>query len=141
MKNFFIQKYIQGILDKADITINGSKPSDIKILDERTLQRIARDGSLGLGEAYMAGWWDCERIDELSFKLCKAAVHKDVKSNVVQIFYNWSTKLINYQSKKLANQVAKKHYNLDNHLFELMLGESMAYSCGYCVNGNVKMTH
>jgi cyclopropane-fatty-acyl-phospholipid synthase len=136
MKNFLIQKYIQGILDKADITINGSKPYDIKLLDDRTLQRVVRDGSLGLGEAYMAGWWDCDRIDELSFRLCVAAVDKDVKFNLFQSLYNWSTKIINYQSKLRSEQVAQKHYNLDNHLFELMLGESMAYSCGYWKNAN-----
>ncbi len=136
MKNLIIQKYIQGILEKADITLNGSKPSDIKLLDNRALQRVARDGSLGLGEAYMAGWWDCERIDELSYKLCKATVDQNVKSNLFYTLYNWSTKFINYQSKRLAQQVAKKHYNLDNHLFELMLGESMAYSCGYWKEAN-----
>ncbi|MBA3535660.1 MAG: cyclopropane fatty acyl phospholipid synthase [Tatlockia sp.] len=136
MNNFLIQKYIQGILDKADITINGSKPYDIKLLDDRALERVARDGSLGLGEAYMAGWWDCERIDELSFRLCIAAVDKEVKFNLIQSLYNWSTKIINYQSKMRSEQVAQKHYNLDNQLFELMLGESMAYSCGYWKNAN-----
>lgn len=131
MKNFLIQKYIQGILDKADIAINGNRPQDIKIINERAIQQIVRNGSLGLGETYMAGWWDCERIDELSYRLCKAAIDQDVKFNLLHFLHDLSTKFINYQTKRRSKQVAFKHYNIDNNLFEKMLGESMAYSCGY----------
>jgi cyclopropane-fatty-acyl-phospholipid synthase len=131
MNNSIIQKYFQSILDKVGITINGPQPEDIKIIDERALKRIMRDGSLGFGESYMAGWWDCERIDELSYRLCAAALDTSIKTNLLQSLYNWSTSIINYQSKRRSKEVAHKHYNLDNHLFELMLGESMAYSCAY----------
>lgn len=136
MKIVTVQKYIQRLLDKADITLNGNKLHDIKLLDERALKRIITDGSLGLGETYMEGWWECEHLDELSYKLCTAAMDKELKINFFQFLYNLSTKLFNHQSKKLAKQVANKHYDLDNHLFELMLGKSMAYSCAYWKNAN-----
>ncbi|CDZ77432.1 Cyclopropane-fatty-acyl-phospholipid synthase [Legionella massiliensis] len=134
MKNLVIQKCVQGILDKANVTINGSKAYDIKLLDERALKAILKQGSLGLGESYMAGWWECERLDELSFHLCRAGLDTAIKPSFLQLLYNLSTKIINYQSRKRAPLVALKHYNLDNKMFELMLGQSMAYSCGYWKN-------
>lgn len=35
----------------------------VKILDDRFHSTIMAKGSLGLGEAYMNGWWDVERLD------------------------------------------------------------------------------
>lgn len=134
IKYLTLEKYIQGILDKAGVTINGSKSYDIKILDQRALRPILKDGSLGLGETYMAGWWDCERLDELSFHLCRAAIDKEIKPSFLQTLANLSTKIINYQTQQKSKLVAQKHYNLDNKMFELMLGKSMAYSCGYWKN-------
>lgn len=131
MKNISINLFIESILNKAGIKLNGNQPQDIRIKDERALLKIARKGSLGLGESYMAGWWECDRIDELANQLCKANLETEVPMGIKQALFNLSSKLINYQNKYFSKQVAQKHYNLDNHLFELMLGPSMAYSCGY----------
>ena len=131
MTTLIVQKYIQKLLDKADITLNGNKLHDIKLLDERALKRIINDGSLGLGESYMEGWWECESLDALSYQLCIAEIHKEIKFNFIHFLYNLSSKIYNLQNKKLSKQVADIHYDLDNNLFELMLGPTMAYSCGY----------
>ncbi len=51
---------IRELCELADVQINGSRPWDMQVHDERLYDRILRDSSLGLGEAYMEGWWDCE---------------------------------------------------------------------------------
>lgn len=134
MNNMIVSKYIQKALEKAEVTINGDKPYDIRLLDERALKRIITDGTLGLGETYMEGWWECDSLDALSYQLCKGEVYKAVKPNFFHLLYILSTKFINYQTPKRSTQVAQQHYNLDNNLFEIMLGKSMAYSCGYWRN-------
>ncbi|WP_028387732.1 cyclopropane fatty acyl phospholipid synthase [Legionella fairfieldensis] len=134
MNNAIAQNYVQRALSKAEVTLNGSKDHDIQLIDNRAIKRILLDGSLGLGETYMEGWWDCKRLDKLSYQLCTAALEKDVKFNFFHLLYKLSAKLFNQQSKKLSKEVAEKHYDLDNHLFALMLGETMAYSCGYWKN-------
>lgn len=136
MRNLTVQKYVQKALEKADITINGSKPHDIILRDERALERIITDGSLGLGETYMEGWWDCDGLDALSYQLCKAEMHKEMKTNFFHFLYSLSSKFMNRQTVLRSKQVAQRHYNLDHHLFELMLGKSMAYSCGYWRNAH-----
>ncbi len=74
MKN--CQSLIEGLILPAGIRINGNDPSDITVYDERFYNRVLRDGSLGLGESYMDGWWDCKAPDRLLYKLLSAGVEK-----------------------------------------------------------------
>lgn len=131
MRKDAARNYVENILAMANVQFNGNRPWDIKIINERMPQRLLADGSLGLGESYMEGWWECKRLDELSYHLCLAKLEKKVQWNLLHFLSVLSAKIFNYQSKKLANQVASQHYDLNNQLFEAMLGPSMAYSCAY----------
>lgn len=46
---------IKKLLLSAGVEVNGKHPWDVQIKDERTYARVLRDGSLGLGKAYMDG--------------------------------------------------------------------------------------
>ena len=59
------ESVIKEMLAKIDVQINGSRPWDIQIHNHRLWGRVIRQGSLGLGEAYMEGWWDCQALDQL----------------------------------------------------------------------------
>ena len=63
---------IENMLNSVDIRINGTRAWDMQVHREQLFQRIARRGSLGLGEAYMDGWWDCEALDEAT--CCRFAI-------------------------------------------------------------------
>ena len=58
-------KDFQDLLDPAGIQLNGTGACDIRVHNPDLFRCVTRDGTLGLGEAYMDGWWDCDRIDEL----------------------------------------------------------------------------
>ena len=58
------QKIAQELLSSAGIEIDGNNPWDIRVHDKRTFGRIFREGSLGLGESYMDGWWDVKKLDD-----------------------------------------------------------------------------
>ena len=60
---------IEELLAPADVRIDGARPWDVRVRDERFYARVLAEGSLGLGESYMDGWWDCERIDELAHRI------------------------------------------------------------------------
>ena len=49
---------IEELLNLAGVAIDGHAPTDIRVVDPRLYSRILAHGSLGLGEAYMDGWWD-----------------------------------------------------------------------------------
>ena len=56
---------IREALAGAGITVNGDAPWDIQIHDTRAYERMLRDGTLGVGESFTEGWWDCEALDQM----------------------------------------------------------------------------
>lgn len=122
---------IKQLFHLAGIEINGSKPWDIHVHDNRFYDAVLYKKSLGLGESYMAGWWDCLSLDESMARLIMANIESKVKDRF-SLYLNILTKrLLNFQTKRGALIVAKKHYNIGNELFSRMLDKYMMYSCGY----------
>src|SRR5947208_2672123 len=57
-------KRLAEVLRSAGIHVNGDRPWDIQVHDNRFYQRVLADGTLGAGESYMDGWWDAQALDE-----------------------------------------------------------------------------
>ena len=53
-------KILQKLFDEAGVCINGSNPWDMQVHDRLTYSEILSKWSLGMGETYMDGRWDCE---------------------------------------------------------------------------------
>ena len=51
------KRIIEAFCADVDVRLNGSRPRDPIILDDRFFSRVLSEGSLGLGESYMLGWW------------------------------------------------------------------------------------
>lgn len=119
------------LLEGTGISINGNNPWDIQIYDERLYGRVVREGSLGLGEAYMDGWWGCEQIDELTNRLLRAGLGKRAEGLWERMLYAFQATFTNLQSRTRAYIVGEQHYDLGNDLFQKMLDETMCYSCAY----------
>ncbi|MBS0970063.1 cyclopropane fatty acyl phospholipid synthase [Chimaeribacter arupi] len=119
------------MLSMADIEINGSRPFDIKVNHPDFFKRVLQDGSLGLGESYMDGWWECERLDMFFHRVIAAGLERKLPHHLKDTLRIAAARLTNLQSKKRAWIVGKEHYDLGNDLFTLMLDPYMQYSCGY----------
>src|SRR5262249_52914759 len=96
--------------------------------------RALRDGSLGVGESYMDGDWDCERLDELVYRVLAA--------DVTQLLPRWQLVLaglqvsaLRAQSVALSRRHIAAHYDLPVGLFTGLLGRSMTSSCAYFAGG------
>ncbi|MBU9854411.1 cyclopropane fatty acyl phospholipid synthase [Rahnella bonaserana] len=125
------QHICHNLLAEVDIKINGTRPFDIKVHNNSFYKRVLKDGSLGLGESYMDGWWDCEALDEFISRIMKADVRSALSRDVKDILRIMSAKFFNLQSRNRAWIVGREHYDLGNDLFSLMLDPWMQYSCGY----------
>jgi len=121
---------VQEILSHAGVKIDGDKPWDIQVLDDRFYQRLLAQGSLGLGESYMDHWWDCEKLDEFIYRITKVNIKDRMPRNLF-LKDVLKAKLLNLQSKKRAFVVGKIHYDIGNDLYKNMLDKRMNYSCGY----------
>ena len=122
---------IQNLLSPCGITINGAQPWDIQVTNEKFYQRILSDGSLGLGESYMDGWWDCGSLDDLFCRLIPSRLEDKIKTNWKMVLHSLSARVINKSRKSRAFQIGKKHYDIGNDLFRNMLDRRMTYSCAY----------
>lgn len=128
------QSVVENLLSQADITINGHKPSDIVVHNPKLYARVIGQGSLGLGESYMDGWWNCAGLDEFFFKLFSADIPNKVPHTFNMLFAYLKSKIMNLQSKDRAFQVGQQHYDLGDDLFKAMLDSRMIYSCAYWKN-------
>ena len=121
---------IESLLAESGITLNGDKPYDPHIHNDDFYRRVLSHGSLGLGESYMDGWWDVEKLDEMVSQILRARRDKKVRSPRLIINVVWAY-LVNMQSKRRAFQVGEEHYDIGNDLYEKMLDKHMTYTCGY----------
>jgi cyclopropane-fatty-acyl-phospholipid synthase len=118
-------------LGQAGITVGGDAPWDIEVRDDRLYQRVLRDGTLGFGEAYMDGWWESPALDQTIERLCRARLRDQVKDNWVLLAHAVKAKVLNRQSTSRAFEIARKHYDIGNDLYEAMLDRRMLYTCAY----------
>ena len=127
----FFKNKVREILAGIDVEINGSRPWDIVVHDERLYSRVLLRGSIGLGESYMDGWWDCPALDQFFTRLLRG--HLDVKHKAPgQDLFHWlSNLLFNKQSPSRAFEVGERHYDIGNDLYSAMLDKRLVYSCGY----------
>ena len=118
------------MLAKADIRLDGPRSWDIQLHSPDVLERIVSRGSLGLGESYMDGDWDAERLDEFFTHLLRARLDREVKplSLLLPVLRE---RVFNRQNPRRAWQVGERHYDLGNDFYQSMLGPSMTYTCGY----------
>lgn len=122
---------IEKILSLCDVKLNGNREWDLKINNDTAIKRMLHEPSIGSGESYMDGWWDCARLDEFFFRITRDLDLKHVYKIRTFIAFFIKHYLFNQQSILRSKKVAKEHYDLGNDLYEAMLGETMAYTCGY----------
>ncbi len=129
---------IRELLAEAGIRIDGDAPWDMRVFDDEAYRRILGRGSLGLGEAYMDGLWEAERLDEFFYRLLRCDLNEKVhgwnRLRLIGAFLHHL--LLNPQSRGRAFQVGERHYDIGNDVFETMLDPTMSYSCAYWANAD-----
>lgn len=126
------------LAEQAGVQINGNAPWDFQVHDPAVYTRILTSGSLGFGESYMDGMWDCDALDKLFYRLLSARIDEQLGGWVRLRLLGMvlSRHLFNHQKKKRAFQVGRRHYDIGNDVFAAMLDPTMSYSCGYWQNAN-----
>lgn len=122
---------MQALLEHADVRINGNRPWDIQVHDDRLYDRVLSQRSIGAGEAYMDGWWDCDSLDVFFDKVMRANLEEKFGMSWMHLWNMFRAKFLNQQRRNAAAKAAQAHYDIGNDLFEAMLDERMVYSCGY----------
>lgn len=125
------KQLVQDLFARADIKFDGGRPWDIRVNDDTFYTQILRDGSLGFGESYVEGKWDCDQLDGCIYRLLKNNLYEEASNSWPIIFTSVKAKLYNLQDKLGSMAVIDQHYQIGNDLYQKMLGPTLAYSCGY----------
>lgn len=125
------EDFFREVLAAVDVEIDGDRPWDLQTHNRDLFARVLARGSLGLGEAYMDGWWDCPRLDEFFARVVggKLGAQLRLTPNVAWLIV--TSRLLNRQSRARARRVADVHYDLDVDIFEATFDRRLTGSCGY----------
>lgn len=118
------------LLALAGVRAADKPPCDLCVHDERLYARVFAHGSLGMGEAYMDGWWDSDDLPGLFTRLLRAEIDEELRT-LDTLIAHLKARFVNLQRGEHAFEIGKAHYDLGNDLFQAMLGERLVYSCGY----------
>lgn len=127
------RKKAEELFALADVAIGGHRPWDIQVHNDHFYARVLAGGSLALGESYLEGWWDCNRLDEFFCRVLRAGLDTRVGSwkDMVLLI---KSRCLNLQKPSRAFHVGKCHYDLGNRLYQRMLDGRLIYSCAYWKN-------
>ena len=126
-----IKSKIQSLLQSADIHIDGSRPWDIRVLDERLYNKLLVHGSLGLGEAYMDGWWEADALDGFFHRVLSSGLDRNYAITPRGVMGYLSAVIANLQNQTRVYSNIHHHYDIGNDLYKAMLDKRMVYTCAY----------
>jgi cyclopropane-fatty-acyl-phospholipid synthase len=126
-----LRRRVASLLDRADIRIGGDRPWDIQVHDDRFYARILAEGVLGVGESYMDGWWDCERLDDMFHRILAARLDQEIRQDWRMLVHLAVSRVMNLQSRRRSRHVVRRHYDLDTDLYMSFLDPYNQYTCAY----------
>jgi cyclopropane-fatty-acyl-phospholipid synthase len=117
----------------GDVTQIAPFDVTIRVHHPRFYSDVAFAGTLGSGEAYMNGYWQCDNLTGLVRLM---VINRHLMNDVDSGWSRLSTPLfklahwLNRNDKLGSRRNIAAHYDLGNKFFALFLDETMAYSCG-----------
>src|SRR5438874_921055 len=111
------QEVLTDLLALADIGVDGARPWDIQVHDTRFFGRVLVSGTLGFGESYMDGWWDCDALDEMCFRAIRARLERRFAFRLPNLWALLTALVLNQQTIRRSRKVGRVHYDLSNRFF------------------------
>jgi cyclopropane-fatty-acyl-phospholipid synthase len=118
----------------GQITSRCPLAATVTIHNPRVYADIALAGTVGAGDAYRRGLWNCEDLTTLVriFVLNRTLLdHMEGGLAVVARPLLKAIHWLNRNTKAGSRKNIAAHYDLGNEFFRLMLDETMMYSCAY----------
>lgn len=110
----------------------GGLQATITVCDAAFYTDMAFGGSIGAGEAYMAGFWSVDDLTTLIriFVLNRRAL-MDMEGGLAKITapLHWLLHALRKNTKEGSRKNITAHYDLGNDFYSLWLDKTMTYSC------------
>lgn len=128
------ETFINGLLEDVGVKVNGPNPWDPQIKDTAFWNRLFAQGSVGLGEAYMDGMWDCADLAEFFNRVVGARLQTKIPITFNFVWQIVQARFFNMQTRNRSQRVARMHYN-QTEAYRASLDDRMTGSCGYWPEG------
>jgi len=128
------EAYLTPLLAEVGIEIDGPNSWDPQIRDKSFWTRLYAEGSVGLGEAYMDGMWECADLAEFFSRIVRAGLQDRLRITPNLVWQHLQARVLNMQTKARAKRVAAMHYN-ETAAYKASLDARMTGSCGYWPEG------
>jgi cyclopropane-fatty-acyl-phospholipid synthase len=129
------ERAVRTALEKVGLEVNGKNPWDPQMKSSDVFAGIVARGSIGLGEAYMQGRWECEDLVEFFARTTGGGVSNAVSLTPANILLFIRSVLTNRQSKRQALSLGRFHYDIPREVWEGTLDSRMTGSCAYYRTG------
>lgn len=126
-----VERTLRELLEQAGVVVDGPAPHDIQVRDSGFYRRVLRDGSLGLGETFVEGWWDARAPDETIRRILEGGLQERAIRSPRVVALALVSRLLNFQTRGRAGRLVRRHYERDLDLLSAMLDSRMVYSSGY----------
>src|SRR5438067_7096912 len=103
------QDVMTNLLAFAHIRVNGARPWDIQVHGRRFFNRVLASGTLGFGESYMDGWWDCDALDEMCFRAFRAGLDNRFALRLPNLWALLTAVFANQQTLRRSRKVGRVH--------------------------------
>ena len=103
----------------------------LRIHDPAFYRMAALNGSVGAGEAYMQGLWDCDDLVALVRVLVRNRDRLDAMDSGLAKLGGWAMRamhVLTRNTRQGSRRNIAAHYDLGNSLFKLFLDDNMMYS-------------
>lgn len=110
------------------------REASVIVHNPRVYADIALEGTVGAGEAYGRGWWDCDDLTALVRIFVENRTLLDsMEAGIARLSQplRKANHWLNRNTKAGSRKNIAAHYDLGNQFFRLMLDETMMYSCAY----------
>jgi len=120
----------------------GAPEIHVRINDPRVYSSLLRSGASGFGETYVDGWWDCDDLTNLVRvvvgNMSWISGHLDRWARATAPLLT-PLRALSGTDKVKDRENIRAHYDLSNDFFELMLDETMSYSCAFFDDPSVSL--
>lgn len=126
-----VKTMVVDIFAEAGITLDGTRPFDLQVKNDGFYGRFLTDGTLGLGESYMDGWWECDDIAQMIAYFSRAGLSRKFAGNARFLLNRFRAQFGNEGTKANAADGIRRHYDIGDDLYRAMLDERMVYTCAF----------
>jgi cyclopropane-fatty-acyl-phospholipid synthase len=119
----------------------GDTIARVEIRDRRAYAALVRSGSVGLGQAYVKGWWEADDLTGLIRWLFANTQWLRHRIDTLARSFAGALDLFARHAPEPAEDLrnVRAHYDLSNQFFAAMLDETMTYSCAMFEDANTSL--